>query len=105
MVLALVWTMVHNMAMGPHERFLRWVSWLGVSEAEVARRLDCDASYPRRIRLGERRPGLDVALAIERVTSQPREDGEVWSEGPIRATEWAHSSSVDTPASAVESAS
>lgn len=88
MVLALVWTMVHNSAMGPRERFVRWLAWLGVSEAEVARRLDCDASYPRRIRNGERRPGIDVAAALERVTAEPREDGAVWPEGPIRAVEW-----------------
>lgn len=88
--------------MGPHERFLRWLAWLDVSEAEVARRLGCDTSYPRRIRLGERRPGLDVAVAIETETAEPREDGEVWSEGPIRATEWAaHPSSVE-PVDAVK---
>jgi hypothetical protein len=92
--------------MGPRERFLRWLAWLGVSEAEVSRRLGCDASYPRRIRLGERRPGIDVAVAIETETSQPREDGEVWPEGPIRATEWAaHPASVESAAPAVESAS
>jgi hypothetical protein len=89
--------------MDPRDRFLRWVAWLGASEAEVARRIGCDASYPRRIRLGERRPGLDVAIAIERESALPRHDGEVWPEGPIRTTEWAgHPSTVTVDAAGGE---
>ena len=102
MVLAFVWTVVHTRAMAVRERFLLWVAWLGVSEAEVARRLKCDASYPRRIRLGERRPGIDVASSIETETAKPREDGETWPGGPIRASEWAEHDTSLTDASTVE---
>lgn len=71
-------------------RFERWVQWSGFSDAEIARRLGCDASLPGKIRRGvsDRRPGLDLAHAIERVTGTRRADGKKWSGGPIRTEEW-----------------
>lgn len=73
--------------MSARERFKRWVDWVGLTEAELAARLKCDVSYPRKLR-HDRRPGLVVAHAIELATGEPREDGERWSEEPIRAEEW-----------------
>lgn len=89
-------------------RFRAWIAFTGLSGAEVARQLGCDESYPRKILEGGRRPGLDLAHAIERKTAEPRADGEVWPDGPIRTEEWvevSHSVTVVAPASAGESAS
>ena len=68
-------------------RFERWTEWLGLNDAEIARRLKCDPSYPGKLR-HDRRPGLEVARAIELATAEPRDDGERWSEPPIRMEEW-----------------
>ena len=85
------------------ERFRDWVAWTGLSEAEIARRLKCDASYPRKIRLGERRvDGVDLALAIEEQSALPRGDGSKWAEGPIRVEEWRTPPTVQSPAPAGE---
>ena len=91
--------------MSVHERFRDWIAWTGLSEAEIARRLKCDPSYPRKIRLGERRViGVDLACAIEEQSALPREDGEVWGDGPIRVEEWRTPSTVETPADLPECA-
>jgi hypothetical protein len=72
------------------ERFGRWVTWSGLTDAEVARRLGCDVSYPGKLRrVGyDKRPGLDVAHAIERISAAPRDDGKTWKEPAIRTEEW-----------------
>ena len=75
-----------------HIRFARWIEYLGISDAEVARKIGCDASYPPKIRVGRRTPGLDLAHAIERLSAD-------WPDGPIRTEEWVseHALSVITP--------
>ena len=87
------------------ERLADFMSWRGWSQTEMAEALGVHQTTLSKILLRQRGTGLEVAAAIERVTSQPRQDGEVWSEGPIRATEWAHASTMDTAAGAGESAS
>lgn len=72
--------------MAARDRFDRWVRWAG-GDAEAAKLLACDVSYPNKLR-HSRRPGLDVAHKIERATSEVRSDGERWSEAPIRTEEW-----------------
>ncbi len=75
--------------MGPAQtRFDQWATWSKLSDKAIAERLGCDPSYPRKLRHERRRPGLDVAHAIERVTAEAREDGECWTPGPIRTEEW-----------------
>jgi hypothetical protein len=65
------------------------MTWTGLSEREIARRLGCDQSYPGKlIAQHDRRPGLEVAHAIERLTAEPRDDGKRWREPPIRTEEW-----------------
>jgi len=77
-------------AMSAHSRFAKWLEFLAASDSEVARRLGCDATYPGKIRSGRRTPGLDVAHAIEKLSTE-------WPEGPIRTEEWIeHSPTVIT---------
>lgn len=66
----------------PTERFRAWVDETGLTRSEVAKRLGCHPSYPGLIIRGARRPGRDVALAIERATRRS-------SGGVIRVEEWA----------------
>lgn len=68
-------------------RLAAWMTWAGYSNATLAKKLGCDASYPRKIQHG-RRPGLVLALAIERESGSARDDGEVWPDGPISVSEW-----------------
>lgn len=75
--------------MTAREKFDAWILWTGLPDAEVARRLGCDASLPGKLRRDpDRRPGLEVAHAIERKTAEPRDDGRRWRHGPIRTEEW-----------------
>jgi len=65
----------------PIGRFRAWMEDQGLTHKAAAMRLGCDASYPTHILSGNRRPGLTVAMAIERATA-------TWSGGVIRAEEW-----------------
>jgi transcriptional regulator with XRE-family HTH domain len=67
----------------PVDRFAAWITESGLTRSEAAKRLGCHPSYPGLILRGQRRPGRDVALAIERVTRRS-------SGGVIRVEEWAH---------------
>lgn len=57
-------------------KFKAWVSEMGGSRA-AAEVLRCSRSYIDMLRSGDRRPGLDLAHRIERVT-----------DGKIRMPEW-----------------
>ena len=37
---------------------------------------------------GKLRPPLALVVVVERLSAEPREDGERWDEAPIRADEW-----------------
>lgn len=76
-----------------HSRFEKWVAFTGLSDAEIARRLGCDTSYPGKIMRQGRRPGLELAHSIERLTSD-------WPEGPIRTEEWVDADHAPTVAPA-----
>ncbi len=67
------------------ERLRRWVDTHD-SLVAVAKKLGCHPSYlSLLLRDGStRRPGLDVAFAIERETRE-------WPEGPVLASEWTKS--------------
>lgn len=98
-------TFVHGRGMEQaRARFEAWITFTGLSDAEIAKRLGCDPSYPRKILRHDRRPGLDLAHAIERLSAAPRADGEVWPEGPIRTEEWVspHETTVASAAPAGE---
>lgn len=64
------------------------MAWAGLTQSELAALIRVHQTFVGRLIAGSRSPGLDAAVAIERITQQPREDGEVWPEGPIRAGEW-----------------
>jgi hypothetical protein len=74
-------------------RFAEWIAWTSWRPAEAAYRLGCDASYLGRLRKGTRRPGLRLALAIERLSA-------TWPEGPIRVQEWHDADPATQPADA-----
>lgn len=42
-------------------------------------------------------PGVAIAIAIERVTSEPGPDGTTWPDGPIRAEDWVSAAHVGRP--------
>lgn len=48
---------------------------------EAGFHLGCDRSYVKKLASGERRPGVNIVLAVERLSTD-------WSEGPILASEW-----------------
>lgn len=71
-------------------RLAEFMSWAGLTQGQLAAKIHVHQTFVGRLLSGKRTPGLDAAIAIERVTSQPREDGELWALGPIRAAEWVH---------------
>lgn len=62
-------------------RFAAWVAVAGRPKAHVAQDIGISPSMLSHILAGRKRPGLDTAAAIERLTA--RAPG-----GPIRATGW-----------------
>lgn len=68
--------------------FLQWTGW---SQQQLAVRLDVHQTSIGRLLSGARGPGVDVVHTIEKLTAEPREDGEVWPDGPIRTEEWVES--------------
>lgn len=63
------------------ERLARLLKLEGVSQAELARRLELNRSIITWWLSGKRTPTLEQAVAIEWLT-------ETWAEGPIRVSEW-----------------
>lgn len=63
-------------------KFARWVESQGpdwkTADERARELLNCSASMVRSVRAGRRKPGLDLALAIERATR-----------GRIKVAEWA----------------
>lgn len=84
------------------------MAWASLTQSGLAARIHVHQTFVGRLLAGSRAPGLDAALAIERVTAEPREDGEVWPGGPIRPAEWTrdeeHVSTVETRADLPECA-
>lgn len=80
------------------QRFDRWARWSGLSDAEIARRLECDASLPGKLRRpdSDRRPGLELAHAIERITGAEL-DGRRWREPAIVTEEWLDATAEPAP--------
>lgn len=70
------------------DRLRAFLEWRGWSQLRLAEAVDHHQTYVGRVLHGERGVGLRFALAVERLTTEPREDGEVFPGGPIRATEW-----------------
>lgn len=75
------------------ERFRAWRASLGESQAEVAQRIGVHQTMVGFIERGERQPGIDIAVAIERETAG-------WENGPIKIAEWAHQSAESEPEAA-----
>lgn len=67
--------------MSAHERFSRWISDLGLSREQAGQFIGCHKSMVSLLCTQRRRPGLDLAFKIERLS-------EGWEEGPIRVAEW-----------------
>lgn len=73
----------------PHDRFLRWFRWSGLSQVQLARRLGCSQAMVSRIVGGSRHVfSVDMAVAIEREMSRPRADGKVYRGRPVKPGEW-----------------
>lgn len=64
-----------------HERFAEWLDSTGWTQEEAAEKLGCSQSTISAVRLGDRRPGVDLIHAIERLSRR-------WVKGPIRTEEW-----------------
>jgi transcriptional regulator with XRE-family HTH domain len=69
------------------DRFARWVDSVG-SQDGAAALLGISQTHVSQMARGERRPGVDTALAIEQATKQVTEK---WSEGSITVAEWGQS--------------
>lgn len=82
------------MASSPQTRFASWCQASGLSQTEIATRLDVAQSFVSKIVNGERFPGRRVAHAIERETAD-------WPEGPIRSVEWDEAEDVQRAAEGV----
>lgn len=78
------------------------MAWAGLTQSDLAARIHVHQTFVGRLLSGSRAPGLEAAVGIERVTAEPRKDGETWPEGPIRAAEWVDHPSSLTDASTVE---
>lgn len=71
-----------------HSRLRAFCEWRGLrTQQERADALGITQGNVSRIERGGS-VSLALAHAIERLTSEPRADGEVWPEGPIRTEEW-----------------
>lgn len=68
--------------MSARERLKAWREAQGLSQGGLADRLACAQSLVSAIERGEKRPGLKIAIAIQRVTSEDP------AEAPILATDW-----------------
>lgn len=66
-----------------HERLDAFLTWIGWTDSELARRVPCHQTYARGVHRGEKRAGLNFAVAVERLTTE-----FAWPDGPIRAAEW-----------------
>ena len=95
--------------MSARERLNEFLAWRRWSKSGLAAAIDVDPSTVTKVALGQRGAGLELAVGIERVTGEPRDDGETWPGGPIRVAEWVrddeHAQSVAPAATAAESAS
>lgn len=81
--------------MGPgmsvRERLRDFLSWRGWSQETLAERLGVAQGTVSKLITGKQlEPAIVVALGIERLSGEPREDGERWPPGPLRVAEWAH---------------
>jgi hypothetical protein len=65
----------------PIDRFRAWMDDTGLTNKAAAAVLGCDPSFISHVANGKRRPGLPLAVAIERETA-------LWSGGPILPREW-----------------
>jgi transcriptional regulator with XRE-family HTH domain len=84
------------------------MAWANLTQSGFAARIHVHQTFVGRLLSGSRAPGLDAALAIERVTAEPRDDGETWPSGPIRVAEWVrddeHAPTVAAPRATTECA-
>ncbi len=63
------------------ERLSRILSLAGVSRASFARAVGCSSAFAGMLAADDKRPGLALALKIERYTAS-------LPEGPLRPSEW-----------------
>ena len=63
--------------MDAREKLVRWLADSGKMRIEVAAELAISGPFLTQLAGGHRRPGLDVAVRIERLTG-----------GAVRATDW-----------------
>jgi transcriptional regulator with XRE-family HTH domain len=80
------------------ERLVRWFEASGKTREAVGSELECSGAYVGLLLSGKRkRPGLDIAFAIQRATAG-------WEDGAILATEWIDAESGEAAAAEGEAA-
>lgn len=72
----------------PSKRLQDFMDWRDWKQAQLADAIGTKQANVSHILHGRKGAGLKWAHAIETLTAQPRPDGEVWSDGPIRTEEW-----------------
>jgi transcriptional regulator with XRE-family HTH domain len=70
------------------KRIREWMTWAGLSQADLAERLGLSGSAVSRILGGSRVPCLRTAIAIEREMRQPQDNGRVYQRGVVEVREW-----------------
>lgn len=73
---------------------MQWRDW---TQVQLGTALGCHQTFAGRLLSGERHVGLRHAFALERLTSEPREDGATFPGGPIRAADWTEGSASPAP--------
>lgn len=67
--------------MHPADRLRAFLLETDLDTSQAAKLLGCTRAYVSLLQTKRRRPSLDVAASIERMTAK-------WSSGPIRAVDW-----------------
>lgn len=67
--------------MHPADRLRAFLVETGLDTSQAGKLLGCTRAYVSLLQTKRRKPSLDVAAAIERLT-------EKWGAGPIRAIDW-----------------
>lgn len=68
----------------PRKRLAAWMRSTRTTQTRLAAQIECHETFVSHVLRGRRSPGLLIAAKIEVLTAS-------WSEGPIRAAEWAAS--------------
>jgi transcriptional regulator with XRE-family HTH domain len=84
----------------PQGRLAALRHFTGLSANAFSEAVGCTRQMVGMIERGERSPGRDIAIGIERVSRSPRDDGAVWPDGPLVVEEWGRKAGAEPFASA-----